>query len=90
MPGQHATHLLEVGAGGEDLVDEVFDGEDVVLAKGLLNDLVVGEGDSLLVDLAVTALVNQLADGLEVGLAGKKKNNQRRTLQGLSTIHTHM
>ena len=48
---------------------EVFDGEDVVLAECLLDDRVVGEGDALLVDLAVAALVDQLADGLEVWLA---------------------
>ena len=48
---------------------EVLDGEDVVLAEGLLNDGVVGEGDALLVDLAVTALVDKLTDRLQVGLA---------------------
>ena len=48
---------------------EVLNAEDVVLAEVLLDDLVVGEGDALLVDLAVSALVDQLADGLEVGLA---------------------
>ena len=63
------TNLLEVGASSEDLVNEILDGEDVMLAKRGLNDLVVGEGNALLVDLAVAALVDQLADGLEVGLA---------------------
>ena len=55
------TNLLEVGADGEDLVYEVLDGEDVVFAEGGLNDLVVREGNALLVDLAVSALVDQLA-----------------------------
>lgn len=50
-------------------MDEVLDGEDVVLAELLLNNSVRGEGDALLVDLAVAALVNQLTDGLKVGLA---------------------
>ena len=63
------TDLLEVGAGGEDLVDEVLNGEDVVLAERLFNDGVVGEGDALLVDLAVAALVDKLTDRLQVGLA---------------------
>ena len=63
------TYLLEVGANGEDLVYEVLNGEDVVLAEVLLDDLVVGERDALLVDLAVAALVDKLADGLEVRLA---------------------
>ena len=65
----NGTHLLEVGARSEDLVHEILDGEDVVLAEGLLNDGVVGEGDALLVNLAVAALVDKLADRLQVGLA---------------------
>lgn len=50
-------------------MDKVLDGEDVDLSKRSLNDLVVGKGNALLVDLAVAALVDQLADGLQVGLA---------------------
>jgi hypothetical protein len=61
--------LLEVGADGEDLVDEVLHADDAVLAKVLLDDGVVGEGNALLVDLAVSALVDELLDGLEVGVA---------------------
>ena len=63
------THLLEVGANSEDLVHEILNREDVVLAESLFNNLVVGEGNTLLVDLAVAALVDQLANGLQVGLA---------------------
>ena len=66
---EEVVGLLEVRASGEDLVDEIFDGEDVVLAEGLLDDLVVGKGDALLVDLSVAALVDKLTDGLQVGLA---------------------
>ena len=66
---QEVVGLLEVRAGSEDLVDKVLDGKDVVLAKRLLNDLVVGQGNALLVELAVAALVDQLANGLQVGLA---------------------
>ena len=66
---EEVGRLLEVGAGGVDLVHEILDGEDVVLAEGLLNDGVVGEGDALLVNLAVAALVDKLADRLQVGLA---------------------
>ena len=40
-----------------------------MLAECLFNNLVVGERDTLLVGLAVAAFVDQLADGLEVGLA---------------------
>ena len=65
------THLLEIGANGEDLVHEILNGEDVVLAQSPLDDGVVGERDTLLVDLAVSALVDKLAYRLEVGLADR-------------------
>ena len=50
-------------------MDEILDGKDVVLAERLLDDRVVRKGNALLVDLAVAALVDQFANGLEVGLA---------------------
>lgn len=60
--------LLEVGADGVDLVDQVLHADNAVLAEVLLDDGVVGKGDALLVDLGVTALVDELADGLQVGV----------------------
>jgi hypothetical protein len=60
---QEVVCLLEVLANGLDFVDEVFHGVDVLLSEGLAHDLVAGEGDSLLVDLAETALEDQLSDG---------------------------
>lgn len=60
--------LLEVGAAGGNLVNEVLHADDTVLAELLLNDGVVGDGDTLAVDLGVAALVDKLADSLEVGL----------------------
>jgi hypothetical protein len=53
-------------------VNEVLNAKDVVFAKGVLDDAVVGEGDALLVDLAVSALVDKFTDGLQVGLANPK------------------
>ena len=61
---QEVVGFLEVGADCVDFVDEVFDGVDVLLAEGLADDFVVGERDSLLVDLAETALQDQLSDCL--------------------------
>lgn len=66
---QEVGGLLEVGANGVDLVDEVLDADDAVLAEVLLDELVVGDGQTLLVDLAVAALVDELTDGLQVGVA---------------------
>ena len=60
--------LLEVGADGVDLVDQVLHADNAELAEVLLDDGVVGQSNALLVDLAVTSLVDELADGLEVGV----------------------
>jgi hypothetical protein len=65
---QEVGGLLEVGADGVDLVDKILHADDAVLAEVLLNDGVVGQGNALLVDLAVTALVDELLDALEVGV----------------------
>lgn len=69
-----ATNLLEVRANGEDLVDEVFNREDVVFAELLLNHGVGGKRNALLVDLSVSPLVDQLAHGLQVRLPA---NNEK-------------
>lgn len=75
--------LLEVGADGVDLVDQVFHADDAVLAEVLLNDGVVGKGDALLVDLGVTALVDKLADGLQVGVTvGDERLDDLEHLRG--------
>jgi len=66
---QEVRCLLEVGAGGGDLVDEVFNREDIELAEGFLDDGVVGEGDALLGHLAMSTLIDQLADRFEIRLA---------------------
>jgi len=66
---QEVAGLLEVGADGVDLVDQILHAHHAVLAKVVLDELVVGEWDALLVDLAVAALIDELANGLEVGVA---------------------
>lgn len=66
---QEVVGLLEVGADSEDLVDEILHAHDTVLAQVVLNKLVVGQRDALLVDLSISSLVDEFADGLEVGVA---------------------
>lgn len=60
--------LLEVGADSDDLVNEILHADDTVLAEALLDDGIVGQGNALLVDLAVPALVDELLHALEVGV----------------------
>ena len=65
---EEVVGLLEVGANGVDLVHQVFHADNAVLAEVLLNDLVVGKSNALLVDLSVATLVDELTDSLEVGV----------------------
>lgn len=75
--------LLEVGADGVDLVDQVLHADNAVLGKVLLDDGVVGEGNALLVDLGVSALVDELADGLQVGVTvGDERLDDLEHLRG--------
>ena len=75
--------LLEVGADGEDLVDQIFHTDDTVLAEAGLDDGVVGKSNTLLVDLSVTTLVDELTDGLEVGVTiGDPWLNDLKHLEG--------
>lgn len=60
--GSQYTNLLEVWPGSGDFVDKVLNAEDVEFAKLPLDDRVIGEGDALLVDLAVSTLVDQFSD----------------------------
>jgi hypothetical protein len=53
---QEIRGLLEVGADGVNLMDQVLHTDHAVFAEVLLNDLVVSQRKSLLVDLAVTSL----------------------------------
>ena len=59
---EEVVGFLEVSADGGDLVDEVLDGGDTVLAELSLDDGVVGKGDAGSVALAVTSLVDKLSN----------------------------
>lgn len=65
---QEVVGLLEVGAHGVDLVDQVLHADDARLAEVVLDDRVVRDGDALLVHLSEPALVDQLPHRLQVGV----------------------
>ena len=48
---QEVGGVLEVGADGEDLVDEVLHADEAVLAQVLLDDVVAAQGGALSVHL---------------------------------------
>ena len=58
--------FLEVRTNGGNFVNEIFNTNNVVLAKRLFNDSIVRDGDTLLVDLGISMLVDQTTDGLQV------------------------
>ena len=60
--------LLEVGAYGVDLVDQILHADDAVLAEVGLDDGVVGKSNALLVDFSISTLVDELTDSLQVGV----------------------
>lgn len=60
---QEVVSLLEVWTNSVDFVDQVFDRFNTVLTQDGFNNSVVSQWDSLLVDLTVTSLVDQLSDG---------------------------
>jgi len=62
---QEIGRLLEVRANGENFVDQVFDANDILFAEILLNNGVVGDRQTLSLDLGISALVNQLTDSLQ-------------------------
>merc|ERR1719278_2000613 len=63
---QEVAGVLEVGSDGEDLVNEVLDTDDAILAKVLLNDVVGRDWSSVTVHLDESALVDQLTNRLQV------------------------
>ena len=70
LEGPHdVVDLLEVGAAGVQFVDDVLDADATFLGKGGLYDLVVGNGDSGLLDFEEASLVAEVLDGLQTGVA---------------------
>ena len=60
---EEVVSLLKVGSNGGDLVNKIFNADDSVGTEDLLDDGVLDERDSGLVDLAVASLVDELSNG---------------------------
>jgi hypothetical protein len=63
---QEVGSLLEVGANGEDLVDQVLHADNAVLSQVGFDDRVIGESNALLVDLSVSTLVDEFTNSLQI------------------------
>lgn len=66
---EEVVGLLEVGSNSEDLVDQILHTHNAIFAQVILDELIVGEGNSLFVDLAIATLVNELTNRLQVGVS---------------------
>jgi len=66
---EEVVGFLEVRTNSVDFVDQIFSADDAILTEGLFNDFIAGDGDSLLVDLAETSLVDHVRDGVSSGVA---------------------
>ena len=56
-----------MGSNSGNLVDQILNADEAVFAERLLDDVVVGQTHAVAVNLAVAALVDELANGLDVG-----------------------
>ena len=58
-----------MGTNSSDFVDEILSGSNSVLTELTLNNAVVGEWDSALVNLSVASFVDEVSDSLLAGVA---------------------
>ena len=63
---QKVVGLLKVRTDSDDLVNQIFNTDDVKFSQRLLNDGVLSDRDALTVDLTVSTLVDEVRDGLQV------------------------
>jgi len=67
---QKVAGLFEVGADGKDFVDQIIHSVDSALfSEGIRDDAVVREFDSLLVNLSVSSLHDEVTDSGEAGVS---------------------
>ena len=66
---EEAGSLTEVGSRGEDLVNDILNADKTELTERGLDDGVISDGNALLINDGVSALVDELADSLESGVS---------------------
>lgn len=66
---QEIARLLEVWSHGVDLMNQILHTHDAILSQVILDNLIVGESNSLLVNLAVAAFVDKFTDSLQAWVA---------------------
>merc|ERR1719457_236135 len=88
---QEVGSLLEVFSYGENLVDQILNADDSARSQNLLDHLVVGDWDPLVVHLSKTTFVDELTDGFEIGISPRDERfDQPQHVQGgLVQLHKH-
>ena len=83
--------FLELGSKSGDFMDKILNASNSVLSKDSLNDVVVSQGDSRAVDLAVASLVDELLDGCLgwVSIGNVRLNTSEHVDGGLVQSHEH-
>lgn len=66
---QEVVGLLEVRPDGEDLVNEILHTDDALILKLTLDDRIVCQGNTLLVNLSESSLVDKLTHRLQVRIS---------------------
>ena len=64
------TDLFEVGSNCGNFVNKILHTEDATFFELLLNNGIGGDGDPLLVNLAISTFVDEFTDRFKIWLAG--------------------
>jgi len=78
---QKFVGVLEILSNSVDLVDEIFNTHNSLVVKSLLNERIVGDGNSLASDLQESTFVNEMLDSLQIwGSVSNVRFNQLQHL----------
>ena len=66
------VYLFEVRSSSDDFMDKILDAKNIKLSKGFFDNSIVCKRNALLIDLAVSAFVDQLSNRLQVGFTNKE------------------
>lgn len=74
---------LEVRSAGSNFVDKIFNAGNSIFAEGFFDDEVAGQGYSLVVNFAVTSLIDNISDGGSGGISeGDEGKNSLDKIKG--------
>merc|ERR1712180_122208 len=80
---QEVVRLLEILTYCENLVDQILNTDDPTGSQYLFNNFIVTDGNALVVHLCKSSLVDQLSDGLQVGVTPSyERLHQTQHVQG--------